>query len=288
MNFATALMAFYSSDEDASDYGSYSSYESDEEVNQTPIESYRRRHQPSNFDHGVPVDYENNFQDLDDDILGSEEGSDEETGLFEAGTSRRRCGRRNNRRGDERSEVGGAKKDEEAVQMFFDFRLGRNAWPSTVEVVDPKRAQDLLAKAKEAARAQVLREKEREEGKQGAAARQTSVTFQHTGDYPVARGDDDQGGEAEGLTTASEHVKFETLSDGSTALSLQPGERLRLNLEGLLRGGDARKKEREQEAKRIRRQRERRLEHGEGSGAYRSSAAMFCANTSSANVFEIV
>ena len=35
--------------------------------------------------------------------------------------------------------------------MFFDFRKGADVWPSNVELVDPKRADELLEKATAAA-----------------------------------------------------------------------------------------------------------------------------------------
>eukprot|EP00961_Rhodomonas_salina_P037897 508950-Rhodomonas_salina.4 len=89
------------------------------------------------------------------------------------------------------------------------------------------------------------REKEREDAKHGGAAGgQPTVAFQTASDSPVAKEDEEEGDEVGGVISAPEGAKFETLSDGSTALSLQPGDRLKLNLEHLLRGGDARKEER--------------------------------------------
>ena len=69
-------------------------------------------------------------------------------------------------------------------------------------------------------------------------------------------------------TRAPEDATFETLKDGSTALIVTPGKRLRLDLSALLEGGDTNKEQREKEARRRRKRRSKFLGAWGGFGSF--------------------
>ena len=83
----------------------------------------------------VGADHENDFDDFEDDVMGGEDVDSED---------------------DERDKKKRRHEEEEDPNkmppyMFFDFRKGAEGWPSCVEFVDPKRADELLEKATTAA-----------------------------------------------------------------------------------------------------------------------------------------
>lgn len=130
--------------------------------------------------------------------------------------------------------------------MFFDFRRGRSAWPENVEYVDPKRADELLEKAtasaaEEAAKTQ---KKEGEEEAKGDGTKKSTGTGTGTGKKSYSYSANADVEETRTYEAPPENC-FEVLKDGSTALVIKPGHRLKLNLQGLLEGGDANKVERE-------------------------------------------
>jgi hypothetical protein len=153
---------------------------------------------------------------------------------------------------------------------LFVKRRGKEAWPENCEIVDMKRAGEMLEKAKEQAE-EAIRQKKKdaedaEVGKKAGAAGKTATddaskgkasknktTYGGSGgsygggnedySYGVDSSNDPQYG--------SEHPEahFEKLSDGSYAYILKPGIRLKLNLRDILEGGDATKEEREKKKK---------------------------------------
>ena len=179
--------------------------------------------------------------------------------------------------------------------MFFDFRHGPSQWPEGVELLDPKQAAELLEKAKKDAEAELKAQQEREalkdkgqdQGKQGAAAanqkkksamRQSGLAgeFVLEGYMPAGAsagwgsieswlGSQPQHEEKEPEeptvkdTRAPEDAVFDTLNDGSTALIVPPGRRLKLDLSALLLGGDAKKEQREKEMRKRKKRRSKFL-----------------------------
>ena len=78
--------------------------------------------------------------------------------------------------------------------------------------------------------------------------------------------------EEETWLDAPEGAKFETLSDGTTALILPPGSRLKVDLSTLEEGGDAKKAERRRKAKAKEKQKSKWGGYGMmgGGGGYKS------------------
>jgi hypothetical protein len=73
-------------------------------------------------------------------------------------------------------------------------------------------------------------------------------------------------------TRAPDDATFETLNDGSTALVVTPGKRLKLNLASLLEGGDANKERREKEERRRKKRRSKFLGAWGGLGGFGAAA----------------
>lgn len=174
-------------------------------------------------------DHANEFDDFHDDVVGEEEAdSDEED---------RDKGKK--RRGYDDQE------DENKLPpyMFFDFRKGSETWPSNVELVDPKRADELLEKATAAAEEAAKKKKkdDDEEGNKkdsGTGTSYSSVAWDSTPDVD----------EDEDMYKLHPDATFEVLKDGSSALIMKPGYRIRLKLNDLQEGGDEAKEERERKA----------------------------------------
>lgn len=128
--------------------------------------------------------------------------------------------------------------------MFFDFRKGADNWPSNVELVDSKRAEELLEKATLAMEELVKRKKKDDDEDEGnkKESSTSTVTFGSWNDL--------ERHEEEEPESSSVHpdASFETLKDGSTAFIIKPGYRLKLKLNDLQEGGDENKLERERKA----------------------------------------
>ena len=148
--------------------------------------------------------------------------------------------------------------------MFFDFRHGKEKFPENVTLVDSKMAADLLEKATAEAEENAKANKKNNEndaedltGDKKSGAVEGPVGPGGSGgtsmwdayDTKKSGGDKDEP-EDNGLADAT----FEVLRDGSTALLIKSGYRLKLNLNELLEGGDeekeARKKKVAKEKKR--------------------------------------
>ena len=74
------------------------------------------------------VDYEMDFDDLDKDVLGDDDGADSDN-EFKPIKKKKKQG----------------KKEEESF-MLFDFRRGENRWPENTELIDSKKAKELHRK----------------------------------------------------------------------------------------------------------------------------------------------
>jgi hypothetical protein len=115
---------------------------------------------------------------------------------------------------------------------------GKTAWPETAELVDQKRAEQLLERAVAAAELAAKMKKkdgdEPEDGGKKASATGTNASW-----------DADLDGESDSVVQGvPSDATFEVLSDGSQALIIKPGFRLKLDLSDIEEGGDENKEER--------------------------------------------
>lgn len=136
--------------------------------------------------------------------------------------------------------------------MFFDFRKGLDQWPSNVELIDPKRADELLEKATIQLEEQLKRKKKDDnDDNDNIKGEGNGVTFSSSssgwGSSSATTVVEDEVAES---TSQSLHpdISFETLKDTSTALIIKPGYRLKLKLNDLQDGGDENRMERERRA----------------------------------------
>jgi thiol-disulfide isomerase/thioredoxin len=177
-------------------------------------------------------------------------------------------------------------EDKELPYMLFDFRGGRNRWPEKAELVSPEEADAAIQKkkdsvAKESAKNTNVntssvsggpqpkdKDRKKMEGFGGGDNNNYDV---YPGPYMGGMDDssddsddeigvftDDQGVEHrikpgaplkdENESIAPTQANFETLKDGSTALVMDAGWRLKLDLNDMTKGGDAKKEERKKEA----------------------------------------
>jgi len=121
--------------------------------------------------------------------------------------------------------------------MFFDFRQGCAGFPANCEIIDPEKAIALLEKQKtQALEALKLKKKDGDDSK--AEAGYADV-------WASGGGEDASEFNAEELDQQLREATFEELNDGSFALIMKPGYRLKLSLKDLLLGGDAARVERE-------------------------------------------
>jgi hypothetical protein len=179
----------------------------------------------------VNPDRANEFDDFNDDLAGDEEG--------ESDDDERDKGKRR---------PGGFDEPEETKPpsyMFFDFRKGAETWPTNVELVDPKRAEELLEKATSAAEEAAKKKKkdDDEDNKKDSGTGTGGVSFM-SGGWDSTPDEDEE----DDMCRLHPDAEFETLKDGSSALLLKPGYRLKLKLNDLQEGGDDAKADRERKA----------------------------------------
>ena len=222
------------------------------------------RTRESRNDPSVCLDnYEHQYAEVDDDVLEGDESDDEEFDFFSFDTDK-----------PKEKETGKKEAAEEkgAAYIFFDFRQGREKWPAGVELVDSQKAVELTERAMKDAEAEAKRQQEREEVKDkekdnddkkdrkndsygttffSSSAGTTVGDFDSWTSRAVEGGSAQNEDIAEKDCVAPEECVFETLNDGSTALILSPGFRLKLNLSTLTSGGDAEKVEREKKARKL-------------------------------------
>jgi len=174
----------------------------------------------------VAPDHLNYYDSINKDIIGGTEeaDSDEEEDIPKP---------KGKRRDDN--------EDKEQPFMLFDFRRGINGWPENIELVDPKRFEVLLEKANEAAE-EAIRMKKNDEENENKKDSAVSFSGSTTAWSWESAGDKENVDEIK--SGPHPDAVFETLKDGSTALIMKPGYRLKLNLNDLLQGGDATKQDR--------------------------------------------
>jgi hypothetical protein len=196
---------------------------------------------PSDRANEVTPDYSNQFNDLNTDVLGEDNDDDgNKTTLLPKQTA---------------FGFGPAADSEEAKKvpyMFFDFRRGKDSWPANVKLIDAKQADILLEKAALATDETVeVKKKDDQEDDDSKEEKDNKDTkgnkeSKSSEGYNSSACDDNEATENQS-TIAPPDAVFETLKDGSYALVIQAGYRLKLNLSELLEGGDDKKAEREAE-----------------------------------------
>lgn len=174
------------------------------------------------------ADHANEFDDFHDDVVGEDDDSDEDD---------RDKGKK--RRGYEDDG-----EDKAPSYMFFDFRKGTEAWPSNVELVDPKRADELLEKATAAAE-EAAKKKKKDDDDEGGNKKDSGTGTSYSSSAWDSTPDEE---EEEDVYKLHPDATFETLKDGSSALIVKPGYRLRIKLNDLQEGGDEAKVDRERKA----------------------------------------
>ena len=129
--------------------------------------------------------------------------------------------------------------------MFFDFRKGSDFFPSNCEIIDPSRAEVLLEKQTTIAE-EALKLKKSDKADDPADDGEAKGGEKVAVSWHGAGGDDDS--EEYDAKAQVQEATFEVLQDGSYALVMKPGYRLKLNLQELLQGGDAAREERAKKA----------------------------------------
>ena len=190
----------------------------------------------------APTDYEHQFDALDDEIVGKDWDMDDKKGATPADGG-----------------GGGAGSDKPAF-MFFDFRVGAERWPKNVELITSGAAADMISKKKEELVKECGKKKEPDgphnphnvrndagggkggvlgdRGGKGRGDHAKDPRFMADTDSSDDTDDDDVAG-AGGppdpqdllLSLAPPGTQFETLNDGSTALVVPHGARLKLCVE---------------------------------------------------------
>jgi len=175
------------------------------------------------------------FATLAEDLLGADDSDSDEDFDFKGAKGRKAP----------------PKKDDENKlpdYMFFDFRRGPGDFPANCEIIDPIKAEVLLEKqTAQALETLKSKKKDNDDGKGGADAADESLAVGWGDEMPAAAEETELN--LEELETQLREATFEELNDGSMALVMKPGYRLRLTLKDLMDGGDATRAEREKQKK---------------------------------------
>ena len=133
--------------------------------------------------------------------------------------------------------------------MFFDFRGGSTNWPSNVEYLDSQQADQMLEEAtkKAEAYAKTIASDAQSEIRQTVTINLSSMQTDDGDDDDADKFVFQDNSAADSGKSLSSDASFEVLKDGSTALVIKSGCRLKLNLSELLLGGDANREKRERE-----------------------------------------
>ena len=126
-------------------------------------------------------------------------------------------------------------EQKQTASMLFDFRRGPDQWPKNCELIDQSRFDELLEKATSEAEmaAKLKRDKIDEDSKIASG----EIMRGGTSDTNTAQRTEQLHDEKR--DSLHPEAQFETLRDGSTALILQSGYRLKLWLNDIFDGGDA-------------------------------------------------
>lgn len=199
----------------------------------------------------VGPDYDQDYDDFNKDILGDGDSDSEDDGY----DIKKFKGRRDD---DEEQQQGNE------PYMLFDFRKGKDCFPENVDLIDAKRAENLLEKATAAAEeAAKMKKKDGEEDDAGKDKKtaDTGTTGGYSSYSSTTAWGESKGGEETATDNDDNGIGdavFETLKDGSTALIIKPGYRLRLKLADLLEGGDEKKEERKKNAEKEKKRKDKK------------------------------
>ncbi len=198
-----------------------------------------------------PHNDEDEYGDLISDILGEANAGEKSGELADADDSRNK----QQSNSDETSKV---------PYLLLDFRRGKSDWPDGVEVVSDDKYKTLLQKEKDEIAKKSAKKEPGKEGinVQGMGSQDVnagagvgfsgiygmswdSIIDLSDSDDSDADNEDDGGGGGfatyktvdDVRTAAPDDAKFELLSDGSTALILRPGQRLKVELADLYKKG---------------------------------------------------
>jgi hypothetical protein len=213
-----------------------------------------RKRAPAATDAGVRAAYDQEYDSFNQDVLGdSADDSDSDDG----GYSFKGKGRRDDEEDQQQTDT--------PAYMLFDFRKGKKDFPENVEYIDSKRVESLLEKATaQAEEAAKMKKKDKEDDDDGDKKKGGDAAVGPTvGPSLNTSSSYNYDTKAEDTTTEEQdngvgETVFETLKDGSTALIIKPGYRLKLKLSSLLEGGDDKKVEREKAAEKEKKRKEKR------------------------------
>jgi hypothetical protein len=195
--------------------------------------------------------YDQEYDDFNKDILGDGESDSDDDGYDYK--------KFKGRRGEDEEEQNQGNEP----FMLFDFRKGKECFPENVDLIDTKRAEELLEKATAAAEEAAKMKKkdgEEEETKDKKTADTGTTSYSSSSAWGESKKADDT---AAATSTETENngihdAVFETLKDGSTALIIKPGFRLRLRIADLLAGGDEKKEERKKTAEKEKKRKDKK------------------------------
>ena len=194
-----------------------------------------KRNLGGNVEMQVGPDYRDTYDSMNKDVLGDDDSDSDGDFDFK--------GKGNLfQRGEEEEQ-----EPQDPPYMLFDFRRGRDDFPENVTIVNAKRAEELLEKATAAAEeAAKLKKSDKDDDDDAGKEKKADAAFNvvgtgvgtgtASGSGGVSWGEskvvDTEDGDDNGIADAV----FETLKDGSTALVVKPGFRIRLDLTNLLNG----------------------------------------------------
>jgi len=193
-----------------------------------------------------PVDYENDFDDLADDILCEDPNENQDTDDKPDSKPGGFFGRHKKKEAD---------AGDENLTVAFDFRRGPNRWPEGVEILDDSKTQALIKEAEK--KASETMTKGIDGYPSGGYDPWDSIA---SGSYGAKENTIEESLDEAFIrdplfNAAPPEAVFKTLADHSTALHLMPGQRLKLDIQGLTSMGA--NKLRKEKAKREEKRREK-------------------------------
>ena len=196
----------------------------------------------------VPENDEDDYGDLISDILGD--------------TGKKKRANDDSSKNPFGSQRNNEEEDSKVPHLLLDFRRGKSDWPDGVEVVNEEKYKVLLQSEKDEIAKKSAKKEPGKEGinTQGMGSNDVNAGVGFSGifgmswdsimdlsDSDDSDNEDDRDGGDGGFATyktiddvrvkAPDDANFEMLSDGSTALLLRPGQRLKIELADLYKNG---------------------------------------------------
>jgi hypothetical protein len=145
--------------------------------------------------------------------------------------------------------------------MEFDFRRGVSNWPDSIELISNEKAVGIIKKAHEDT---FNAKKKKDESDNKASNSNTSYSYSSWNNNNDAN---EVKVDISNPDTSISEAEFMDLIDGSTALILKAGYRLKLKIGDLLKGGDEKKEARQKEEKRMKKRKAKFFNNNNGGGA---------------------